>query len=397
MTAIHRRKFLLSTGMATTGVAASVACGPDLLAQAAEPAPQPSSDDLLCRWSLRVVRRMQVTSGPPRHRAFPAIVKLQNGDLLVAYREGTDHWYVKDGIVRTVSSSDNGKTWSEPQTVWEVPEHNLGTHNGMKQLADGALLLPGVDVLDIRTANWLMKPYLMRSEDNGHTWSKPEEPKPEGLPQFQWFSTYGPIFELEDGTVVWSVGARKKGIDLAKLTTALLISRDGGRTWPEYREVNTGLDDEKAVLALPSGRWLAVIRNQPGITAPYYFQQTYSHDHGVTWSPLKQINVQGQAPVLHRTPSGVLVLTYRALKFHPERDVKTQHVILGLGIATSFDEGDTWHEGSLLYRSPNHESDTSYSSIAQINDKEFLCVYYTASIEKTPKCEIEGVLITESV
>ena len=339
---------------------------------------------------------MTVASGPPRHRAFPAMTKLQNGDLLVAYREGTDHWWTKDGIVRTVRSTDNGQTWSEPQTVWEVPEHNLGTHTGMRQLADGTMLLPVQDCLNLRTSKWVIRASMMRSEDNGHTWSKPEEPKADALSQFQWFNTYGPIFQLEDGTVFWSIGSLKKGVDPANITTGFLISRDGGRTWPEYRELHTGLDDEKAVLPLPSGRWVAVIRNQPGIKTPYFFQQTYSHDQGFTWDPLKQIIIQGHSPVLHRTPSGVLLLTYRAMEFHPESDVKTQHVGLGLGIAASFDEGDTWHEGSRLYSSPNHESDTGYSSIAQINDKQFLCVYYTASNPETPKCDIEGVLVTES-
>ena len=89
-----------------------------------------------------VVARGPKTS-PGRNRAFPALERLQNGDLLVAYREGTDHWQTPDGTVRLVRSKDAGKTWREPTTVVEqYPDWDCGTHQGLAQLSNGTILLP---------------------------------------------------------------------------------------------------------------------------------------------------------------------------------------------------------------------------------------------------------------
>ncbi len=72
-------------------------------------------------------------------------------------------------------------------------------------------------------------------------------------------------------------------------------------------------------------------------------------------------------------------------------------VWIGVGIAASFDEGKTWHRGNLIYTSPQPDLDTGYPSMVQVNDKEILCVYYTAFDPSTKNNEIEGAFLAESV
>src|SRR5687768_5766434 len=116
------------------------------------------------------------------------MARLSNGEILVAYREGTDHWRKMDGIVRLVRSRDSGKTWSVPETILQVEGHNYGTSLGMSQLANGTLLLPLIRVHDLkRNPRWISGP-MIRSFDNGHTWSNPENPSTDGLQDDWWWN-----------------------------------------------------------------------------------------------------------------------------------------------------------------------------------------------------------------
>lgn len=212
------------------------------------------------RIRLRLVRRYVVCSGLARHRAFPSVEKLQNGDVLVAFREGTDHWQTPDSVVRTVRSTDGGNTWSPPVTVTSDLVWARGCHLGLTQLADGTLLLPFTEIY------WLRPPrrqvgYLMRSYDQGHTWEPPREL--EHIDGMVWQTTYGKILEREDGTLWISVGGQRREEKCWR--TGLLVSEDGGQTCTRFVTVASGLADEKSVLVLPDGRWIALIRDIPPI------------------------------------------------------------------------------------------------------------------------------------
>lgn len=356
----------------------------------------PQDASLLFNWNLQVVRRVPIVSGRPRYRAFTAIAKLQNGDLLVAYREGTDHWVTKDGIVRLVRSRDGGRTWSQPVTVWKESGHNLGTHIGLTQLSDGTLLLPVQDVLRLTPQPFSIKAYMMRSTDNGYLWSAPEEPKAKALSQFDWYNTYGKILELEDGTILWSIGYHEKGYKWWRMGTGLLVSHDGGHTWPEFRNIAYGTNDEKAVMMLPGGRMIAIIRD--GLV-PQYFLQTYSIDKGLTWSPLVRTNIQGHSPCLFRAPSGALLLAHRGFKVRKGSTGGPEYYDQCVGLASSLDDGETWHAGKDIYRPPRSGADVGYPSMIQLDDKQILCVYYNAGYEETTplNSQIEGVFLKESI
>lgn len=50
------------------------------------------------------------------HSAFPGICKMANGNLIMVWRQGTDHVTSRDGSIKASTSSDMGRTWTAATT-----------------------------------------------------------------------------------------------------------------------------------------------------------------------------------------------------------------------------------------------------------------------------------------
>ena len=76
----------------------------------------------------------------PRHRAFPNLALLQNGDLLVVYGVATDHQRSSNGVLVSVPVVGRRKDLGAPATALRP---TLGRHYstayGMIRLNDGCL------------------------------------------------------------------------------------------------------------------------------------------------------------------------------------------------------------------------------------------------------------------
>jgi len=130
----------------------------------------------------------------------PYAVRLNNGDILLAVRSEknvapSDKTSLKVFFTR---SSDNGKTWSEPQiqNVCGAPPHLLLHSSGALILAYSSRVEP-------------MGEYVRISRDNGYTWSKdfcialaPD-----------WDHGYPTSVELENGDILTTYYARCEGDD----------------------------------------------------------------------------------------------------------------------------------------------------------------------------------------
>ena len=75
----------------------------------------------------------------PRHRAFPNLGLLQNGELPVVYGVATDHQRSSNGVLVSRRSSDGGKTWEHPQPLLAHPGRHYSTTYGVIQFNDGRL------------------------------------------------------------------------------------------------------------------------------------------------------------------------------------------------------------------------------------------------------------------
>lgn len=333
--------------------------------------------------AITEVRRSVVASGEPRHRAFPGVVKLSSGDILVFYRDGSDHWRTSDGVVKMVRSKDEGQSWSAPELVFSESGWGAGAHHGPEQLSDGRLILPMTLITnvprDVGTRGYrdadvsrASKVYILTSEDGGESWSEPAQVGP--LEGWSWENQYGRVRELPDGRVFVPGGGQKSGDDA--WYSGYFVSHDGGRTFPDRVEVARGIRDEIDLARLPDGRWIAMVRDVP----PYHMYQAYSEDEGRTWSEPVRSGLLGNCPSFLVLPSGTLLLGHRQV------DRARTH---GCAISASTDGGASWEHVSDIYIAPGDIRDCSYPSMVLLEDGRVFCVYYTEFVDGN--CDIEGL------
>ena len=142
------------------------------------------SGEVVSRVAISVVRRFTIVTGEPRHRAFPGAVRLSSGEILVTYREGSDHWKTSDAVAKVVRSGDGAETWSSPELLFSEPGWGCSAHHGPAQLSDGRLIVPVLLIAEIylsaasqRRAKDSMsaKAYVLGSEDGGRSWTGPTQ------------------------------------------------------------------------------------------------------------------------------------------------------------------------------------------------------------------------------
>ena len=185
------------------------------------------------------------------------------------------------GRIMAIRSTDQGKNWSEPETVlngrWDE------SPVGLSKLSDGTLLLvvnnqaswygesvpeapPGHLEVNTRIG-------IMRSTDHGFTWSGPvwlESP----LPFYQ--RAYAQPLELSDGTVLLPTYSADGYC--GHLCGGIHASTDGGQTWRlrGVIERDDGEDlDEPSIIDLPDGRLMLTTRLDAALF--------YSEDQGRSW------------------------------------------------------------------------------------------------------------------
>lgn len=347
---------------------------------------------------------------------FPGLVRAPDGDLVLTFSTMPDG--LPGGQVQVIRSSDNGRTWSQPQVVACASKPSAAALNavGLTTLRDGTILLPynevelhgGYDDRDVSL-------FLLRSTDGGYTWSRPAQVARDIYEP----CTYGQILECPDGTLLWPVWGRYRRGE--RWRSGLLRSRDRGVTWGEYRTIAydpkarmdgdyrfspvSGFDangrfdpeavahpdfrphssvdgfNETSLMLLPDGTILAVLRQQ-GVRGSDRLElyQAVSTDGGDTWSHYEPIGICGMSPCLHWSPRGRLILAYR--RSAPERHANVRP---GVALSWSEDGGHTW-EGELVLTDPKGycytaEYQAGYPALINLDDSNILIVFYSYSPE----------------
>ncbi len=276
-------------------------------------------------------------------------IRLKNGDWLVGFNAG--YWHASaptplnyspktlaeyramgmptdvvaptGGRAMITRSTDQGKTWSKPETLIDTPADDR--HPAFLELDDGTILgcfftysgEPKDGNLDNEPA---ARVFFTRSFDGGRTWE--QEPRRLETP-FHYDETDGPLVRLNDGSVLVAINGRAKSgpPDVA----GFFRSTDGGQNWELLSTIQAEHDlHEVTVAELPDGRLVMMARPEGDIS--------WSNDRGRTWTAPQTFGMRMFAPSLQMLRDGTLVCLHGS--YSPGHG--------GLRVIFSSDGGQTW-------------------------------------------------------
>jgi sialidase-1 len=278
------------------------------------------------------------------------------GDIDLVMKKSTDHgttW----GPVRVIAE-DGANTLGNPcpvldrdsGTIWMPLTHNLG-HESQKQIVE-------------RTAKGTRTVWLMKSTDDGETWSKPVEiTKTTKDPNWTWYAT-GPGcgIQLRSGRMVIPCDHYVAGSGARR--SHVIYSDDRGATW-KLGGVLGEMTNECQVVELQDGSLLMNMRsyhkkNRRAIAT--------SKDGGLTWSDVTLddalVEPVCQASFLRFTTADRHQKN-RLLFANPASTKREK-----MTVRVSYDEGKTWPVAKLLNAGPS-----GYSALAVLPDLTVGCLY----------------------
>ena len=104
-----------------------------------------------------ILSQQVICKEPGRYIGWPTIAKAANGDILVVFSGDRDAHICPYGKTQLVRSSDNGATWSDPVTITDTPMDDRDA--GIAIAADGTVIVSWF-TLDIQpNGPWLSKHY----------------------------------------------------------------------------------------------------------------------------------------------------------------------------------------------------------------------------------------------
>lgn len=188
------------------------------------------------------IREKFVVHQGPEPALFPGLARAANGDLLVSFC--TEFDCQPGGRAYLLRSTDDGRTWSAPVPIMRSgkPDGCINLSVGLTTLRDGTILYPCCDAR--LTRKWDQHDadlIILRSADHGTTWSAP-------TPCFTGVKepfAYGNIIELANGDVLCPIWGKRVAEE--QWASGLVRSHDGGRTWGEH--VTIAYDPDAAFVA----------------------------------------------------------------------------------------------------------------------------------------------------
>lgn len=323
-----------------------------------------------------------------RHLHPADLIKLQNGDLLVMAREGTEH-IANDGDVFMLRSKDNGKTWGEKQWIGAIKDLDEREGCGI-QLKDGTIMvaifyndlyLPNGDYAAWQPSQKLaprtdgrprMGTYIITSNDNGHTWSKPNYIDIKGMPVTGLEGPTDAPIEMPDGSILMAeIGYSLHG-DSKNTGAIMMRSTDKGKSW---KYLSTIADDpgaklggfmEPGIVRTKTGRIIAGLRNHAEENAIW---MTYSDDDGKTWVPKWKTDMIGHPVDLIQLKDGRIMASYGMRQVHAKPG--------GIRACFSSDNGKTWDLSTeVQLRNDFINVDVGYPESLQMEDGRIFTVYY---------------------
>ena len=323
-------------------------------------------------------------------------VRLKNGDWLVGFNAG--YWHASaptplrypdktlaeyhklglpagivaptGGRAMLMRSTDQGKTWSKPVTLIDTPADDR--HPAFVELENGTILCSFFSYMgEPESGAWKdpaleTRVHIIRSFDGGRTWEK--KPRLLNTP-FTYDETDGPLVKLKDGSVVIAINGRPRGGPPDQ--AAVVRSTNRGGTWKMLSTVRAAHDlQEVTVAELPGGEWVMMARPEGDIC--------WSRDAGKTWTAPVTFGMRMFAPSLYVLRDGTLLCLHGSYGRG------------GLRVIFSRDGGHTW-----MAAGPDHgflvDQSYGYGKAMELPDGSLFITYLATGGHHTSDAQANSI------
>lgn len=314
------------------------------------------SSDKAPRWKKGIVTDEFIFKKAPFPSCHASTIAETSSGLVAAWFGGKEEGASDVGIWLSHKTSDK---WTAPV---EVADGVLSDsvrypcwNPVLYQVSSGKLLL----FYKIGPSPSTWKGWMKTSSDGGVTWSDAKA-LPDGF--------LGPIKDkpvlLKNSDLLCGSSTEDHGWDIH-----FEITPDFGKTWQKTRDVeNAGIYEviQPTVLIHKNGKLQALCRSKNRAIV-----QTWSSDHGRTWSPLEKTSLPGNDSGIDGVTlsDGRQLLVYNHV-WPPEGKYKGDRTPLNVAVSK---DGKTWYAACVLEDS--HISQYSYPAVIQTKDGMVHIVY----------------------
>ncbi len=285
---------------------------------------------------------------------MPALESTQDGRLLIAFREGTDHVDSADGHLELLTS-DDGEKWDQKTLVPESPKFDIRVDHGMTRVG-GDVLLPYQEVSYGRNAA-KCRCVILSSKD-GERWTESFAVRRAN------FFPYGRIHSSGAGTL-FIPGYRIFSYRPPIFKPAMLIFSEQGRTYIRGFDTRESLN-EMDVCKLEDG-FLAIAREEEKRQSFRMFSEDLR-----SWT-MTRLPFAVQSPSLLKVKDRILLAGREVQTFRNKFGMKILRTP-GTSIRESSDLGKTWSDPVVIERS--YGWDYGYPSLLG-HDGKVLCAFYS--------------------
>ncbi len=319
------------------------------------------------------------TNGYHTYR-IPAMVVTKKGTVL-AFCEGRKDERSDAGNIDILikSSSDNGKTWSLQQIVWDDSGNTCGNPCPIVDNETGSIhLLMTWNRGDDKESEIIneasidtRRVFVSSSYDDGRTWMAPKEITGDvKKPDWTWYATGpGAGIQLERGKYKGRLVAPCDHIEAVTKDyySHIIYSDDHGQTWKLGGSTPQPKVNECQVVELSKNRLMLNMRNYD--RSIHSRQTSLSTDGGETWYDQK-FNSQLIEPICQASLRASMWKTDSTRQFlffsNPFDSLKR----INMTIKVSLNEGNSWPISKVLHPGPS-----AYSDLAIIKSNKVACLF----------------------
>ena len=319
-------------------------------------------------WLAKGVRRLDLSEYGP-------FVSLKNGSMLTV------------DTIACLTSTDGGKTWARSPIFSTGSNFVIRPERALIRTRKGTLILAFANDRERTAFRWdrnthdvrdaKLPTYVVRSEDEGRTWSTPVKLHDE------WTGAIRDIIETRDGHVIFTSMMLRH--DPGHHAVVTYTSADDGRHWTRGQIVDLGgIGDhdgtiESTLEERRDGSLYMLLRTNWG-----YFWETISDDHGLTWRSFRSTSIDASSSpgILKRLASGRWLLAWN--RYYPQG--KNSYRLVGgdrnfsafpvslhreeLSVMLSEDDGRTWSRPVVVAKTLKPRLQLSYPYLFEPNPGE---------------------------